>query len=105
MKGHMRTAVVAALIGAFAAAGTVALAGSGVGGVFNLGQGNSVNAQTLLTEVGKSVEERFGKMNPECGGVHFLLGHRQVACADVFQREELHLLESDDLPVHADVSV
>jgi hypothetical protein len=48
-SGHLRTAVVAALVGAFAAAGTVAMAGSGVGGIFNLGTANSVdNAVTKL---------------------------------------------------------
>ncbi len=48
MRGHLRTAVVAALVGAFAAAATVAVAGTGVGGVFNLGQDNGVNATTDL---------------------------------------------------------
>lgn len=48
MKGHLRTAVVAALIGACAAAATVAVAGTGIGGVFNLGQTNSVDATSRL---------------------------------------------------------
>jgi hypothetical protein len=50
MKGHIRTGIVCALIGAFAAIGTVAFAGTGVGGVFNLGQTNTVdNATSLLS--------------------------------------------------------
>jgi hypothetical protein len=37
------------LVGGILVASTTALAGSGVGGVFNLGQGNTVDAQTSLT--------------------------------------------------------
>src|SRR5436190_12316900 len=42
-------ALVGGLAGAVMAAGTVALAGSGLGGVFNLGQVNSVDGQTILS--------------------------------------------------------
>lgn len=49
MKGHARTAAIAGVVGALAATATSALAGSGVGGIFNLGQSNSVNATTELT--------------------------------------------------------
>src|SRR2546425_12545567 len=48
----MRNATLYALAGACAAVlitTTTALAGSGVGGTFNLGQGNTVDAQTTLT--------------------------------------------------------
>jgi hypothetical protein len=48
MKRQVRTAVIAAAIGVSAAAATVAVAGTGVGGVFNLGQTNSVDATTRL---------------------------------------------------------
>jgi hypothetical protein len=48
MGSHLRTAVVSALIGACAATATIAVAGTGVGGVFNLGQTNSVDAPTKL---------------------------------------------------------
>jgi hypothetical protein len=42
-------ALVGGIAGAVMAAGTAALAGSGVGGVFNLGEANSVNATSSLT--------------------------------------------------------
>jgi hypothetical protein len=48
MPGQLKTAVVSALVGAVAASATVALAGSGVGGVFNLGQTNTVNQPSVL---------------------------------------------------------
>jgi len=38
-----------ALVGAIAATGTVALAGTGIGGIFNLGQANTVNATSSLS--------------------------------------------------------
>ena len=41
-------AVVGGIAGAICAAGTVALAGTGIGGVFNLGGDNTVNGQTQL---------------------------------------------------------
>jgi hypothetical protein len=41
-------AAVGGIAGAFVAAATIALAGTGVGGVFNLGQENTVNAQSTL---------------------------------------------------------
>jgi len=44
-----RGAVVGGLAGTLCAAGAVALAGTGVGAVFNLGKTNSVNAQSTLT--------------------------------------------------------
>jgi hypothetical protein len=52
---QLKTAVVAALIGGIAATATVAVAGSGVGGVFNLGQSNTVNTSSALagTAAGK----------------------------------------------------
>jgi hypothetical protein len=51
MKGssHLKTAVVSAFVGAIAATGTVALAGTGVGGIFNLGQANTVDATSSLS--------------------------------------------------------
>src|SRR4051794_17257773 len=49
-SGHLRTAVVAALVGVVAATGTVALAGSGVSGIMNLRQNDTVdNAAPRLT--------------------------------------------------------
>jgi hypothetical protein len=44
----MKGAVVGGIAGAFVAAAAIALAGTGVGGIFNLGQDNVVNAQTSL---------------------------------------------------------
>ncbi len=54
---------------------------------------------------GNSARKLSGKCQPEGGGVHLLLGHREVARADVLVRVELDLLEADDLPVHAHVAV
>ena len=48
MTKFTRGAVVGGIAGAFVAAATIALAGTGVGGIFNLGQENTVNAQTSL---------------------------------------------------------
>jgi hypothetical protein len=42
------TAIIAALVGALSATAAVAVAGTGVGGVFNLGQSNTVNQTSLL---------------------------------------------------------
>ena len=42
---NLRSAVVGGIAGAFFASATIAVAGSGIGGVFNLGQQNSVNGQ------------------------------------------------------------
>lgn len=44
----VKGALVGGIAGAVMAAGTVALAGTGIGGVFNLGVDNTVNGQTLL---------------------------------------------------------
>ena len=37
--------------------------------------------------------------------MHLLLGHRQIAGPNILQRVKLYLLESDNLPVHAHISV
>lgn len=49
MQTHLKTAIVAALVGATTATATAAVAGSGVGGIFNLGKTNAVNAPSALT--------------------------------------------------------
>jgi hypothetical protein len=49
MSSHVKTAAVAALVATLATTATTALAGSGVGGIFNLGQSNTVNATSSLT--------------------------------------------------------
>jgi hypothetical protein len=48
MSRFARGAAVGGIAGAFVAAATIALGGTGVGGVLNLGQENTVNAQTSL---------------------------------------------------------
>ena len=45
----VKAAVAGGIAGAFIVAGTAALAGTGVGGVFNLGQSNTVNVPTKLS--------------------------------------------------------
>src|SRR5262249_16249313 len=49
MRGSFLKGAVVGLLCALLGGATVALAGSGVGGVFNLGVSNSVNAKTTLT--------------------------------------------------------
>ncbi|MDX6510518.1 MAG: hypothetical protein QOE36_22 [Gaiellaceae bacterium] len=49
MSAHVKTAIIAALVGAVAASATGAIAGSGIGAVFNLGQSNTVNAPSGLS--------------------------------------------------------
>jgi hypothetical protein len=49
MHRTLKAAVVGGITGAFVAAATVAVAGTGVGGIFNLGQTNSVDAQSELS--------------------------------------------------------
>src|SRR3954469_2185224 len=39
-------------------------------------------------------------MQPECRGVHLLLGQRENACSNVFERIELNLFESNNLTLH-----
>jgi hypothetical protein len=46
---NLKAAAIGAAVAAIVATSAVALAGSGVGGVFNLGQSNSVDAQSILT--------------------------------------------------------
>jgi hypothetical protein len=48
MSRFAKGAAVGGIIGVFVAAAAIALAGTGVGGIFNLGQENTVNAQTSL---------------------------------------------------------
>jgi hypothetical protein len=49
MKGHLRTAALASVMTVMLCTAAAALAGTGVGGIFNLGQSNSVNATSTLT--------------------------------------------------------
>ena len=46
-----------------------------------------------------------GEVKPERCRVHLLLGHREMAGADVFERVKLDLFEADDLGVDADLAV
>ena len=48
MNGFSKGAAIGGIAGALVAGSTIALAGTGIGGVFNLGQENTVNAQTSL---------------------------------------------------------
>jgi hypothetical protein len=49
MKGHLRTAALASVMTVMLCTAAAALAGTGVGGIFNLGQSNSVNETSTLT--------------------------------------------------------
>jgi hypothetical protein len=65
MPAHAKTAIIAALVGAFSATATVALAGNGIGAVFNLGQSNSVNQTSLLS--GSTAGPELAVANPGAG--------------------------------------
>jgi hypothetical protein len=47
--GFLKGVVLGAIVSTLTLAASVALAGSGIGGVFNLGQPNTVNKTTTLT--------------------------------------------------------
>ncbi|MDX6513889.1 MAG: hypothetical protein QOE36_3393 [Gaiellaceae bacterium] len=84
MWSHLKTAVVAAIIGAVAATGTVAFAGSGIGGVFNLGQSNYVNHESLLA--GSTAADQLDVANLNTGSsakALGLLGKSPTAAAGV----------------------
>jgi hypothetical protein len=72
VRSHLKTAVVAALVGAVAATATVALAGSGVGGVFNLGQSNTVSQTSLLA--GSTAGDQLDVANLNTGSAAKALG-------------------------------
>jgi hypothetical protein len=56
MRGAFLKGAVVGLVCAVLGGATVALAGSGIGGVFNLGQSNSVDAKTALTGASPSAQ-------------------------------------------------
>lgn len=47
--GSLKAAAIGAAVASFVCLSAVALAGSGIGGVFNLGQTNKVNGESTLT--------------------------------------------------------
>jgi hypothetical protein len=63
MSAHLKSAVVGAIAALFVVAATSAFAGSGVGDVFNLGQGNSVDATSRLTGTTSGAQLQFSNAN------------------------------------------
>jgi hypothetical protein len=61
----VRAALFGALVAAVTLVSSVAFAGSGIGGVFNLGESNSVNATTTLT--GSTAGKQFQVTNTSTG--------------------------------------
>ena len=87
MKGssHLKTAVVSALVGAITATGTVALAGTGIGGIFNLGQPNTVNATSSLS--GASTGAQLQVTNTGTGtGAQGIAASNNSAAATLYGR-------------------
>jgi len=63
MRGSFLKGAVVGLVCALIGGATVALAGSGVGGVFNLGQTNSVDAKTTLTGASPGIQLQVTNTN------------------------------------------
>jgi hypothetical protein len=72
MPRHAKTAIVAALVGALTATATAAVAGSGVGAVFNLGQANTVNQSSALA--GSTANDQLDVANVNTGSSAKALG-------------------------------
>jgi hypothetical protein len=64
MSGSFVKGCVVGLVCALVGGTTVALAGSGIGGVFNLGVSNSVDAKTTLTGASTGAQLRVDNTNP-----------------------------------------
>jgi hypothetical protein len=67
MGGSFLRGVAVGLLCALLGGATAALAGSGVGGVFNLGVSNSVDAQTALTGASPSAQLQVTNTNATAG--------------------------------------
>ena len=63
MRGSFLRGAVVGLVCALVGGATVALAGSGVGGVFNLGESNSVDARTTLTGASAGIQLQVTNTN------------------------------------------
>src|SRR5436190_882941 len=63
MRGSFLKGAVVGLVCALVGGATVALAGGGVGGVFNLGQSNSVDARTTLTGASAGIQLQVTNTN------------------------------------------
>ena len=72
MRSHVRTAVIAALVATLATTATTALAGSGIGGVFNLGQSNTVSQTSVLA--GSTAGDQLDVANVNTGSTARSLG-------------------------------
>ena len=85
MWNHLRTGIVSGVVGGAVVLAGTAIAGSGIGGVFNLGQSNTVNAPSSLsgTTAGKQlVVANFGTASSSSA----LLGYgRGASPAATFQ--------------------
>ena len=72
MWNHLRSGIVGGIVaGAVILAGS-AVAGSGIGGVFNLGQSNTVNHESLLA--GSTAGDQFDVANVNTGTTAKALG-------------------------------
>src|SRR5436190_19472694 len=81
-SGHLKTAAVAALVGAVAATCTVALAGSGINGIMNLGVTNTVdNATTKLSGTNASSMLDVSNTNSASSNANGIVGRSASANA------------------------
>jgi hypothetical protein len=72
MSANVRTAIIAALVGAVTATATAAVAGNGIGAVFNLGQANTVNQASVLA--GSTAHDQLDVVNVNTGSSAKALG-------------------------------
>src|SRR5262249_40951171 len=67
MRGSFVRGAVVGFVFAVLGGATVGLAGSGIGGVFNLGQPNSVDAKTTLTGASPGIQLQVTNANAAAG--------------------------------------
>jgi len=82
-RSFLRGAV-AGLVCAVLGGGTVALAGSGVGGVFNLGVSNSVDAKTTLTGASPGIQLQVTNTSAAAGTSGLAVNSSSTATTGVF---------------------
>jgi hypothetical protein len=84
MSGSFVKGCVVGLLCALVGGATVALAGSGIGGVFSLGVSNSVNAKTTLTGATPGVQLQVTNTNAAAGTSGLAVTSASVATTGVF---------------------
>jgi hypothetical protein len=84
MSGSFVKGCVVGLLCALVGGATVALAGSGIGGVFNLGVTNSVNAKTSLTGASTGAQLRVDNTNAVAGASGLVATSKSISATGSF---------------------